>query len=84
MERAFCIFSIKVVFCSAVNSGSALIRLITSSLVASISGWLSGVGEGITSLGVALSLEEGVVLTSGEGVATGEGVDCSVDPAEDG
>src|ERR1700693_5122092 len=79
IERAFCIFSIKLAFFSAVIPGSALIRLITSSLVASTSCWLNGVGELLVdclSFGAAVSCAEGVGLASGEGVrlASGKGV----------
>ena len=78
--RALSIFAIKFAFTWALIPGSAMIRLITSTFVASISFWLNGVGGegvGLTSgEGVGLASGEGVGLASGEGVglASGEGV----------
>src|SRR5271155_4948318 len=73
IERALFIFSIKFAFFSAVTPGIALIRLMTSSFVASISFWLSAVGEGLPladdlSVEVVATCSEGVGLTFAEGV----------------
>src|SRR5690349_19966544 len=70
IERALCIFSIKLAFFSAVTPGSALIRLITTSLVVSLSCGLNNAGVEVADcppLGVAVSLGEIVGFSSGEG-----------------